>query len=268
MSGVLSGKVCVVTGSSSGIGKATAAAVLREGGSAVINSRSSEKASAVAKELDPGGRRTLAVRADVSEEADVRALFDKTAEHFGRVDVLVNNAATPMNATIEDLTLDDWHRTIQTNLTGPFLCAKAAAQIMKKHGSGVIVNVTSMAGSIGAAGRAAYTSSKHGLEGLNKVLAVELGPYGIRSVALAPGFTGSKMVDKHRAGAPSLDANALAEVNRHRETLNKARNPLGRIATYDEMAEVIVFLASDAASYVNGISVTVDGGFLANPAGP
>jgi len=258
MSGGLAGKTCVVTGSSSGIGRAVVAAVLREGGTAVVNSRSQERAEAAARELDPAGDRTLAVGADVSDPTDVGALFDAAIDRFGRVDVLVNNAGVPMNAPFLDFPLDAWRSTIETNLTGPFLCAQAAARIMQKQGGGVIVNVTSLAGSIGSPGRAAYSASKHGLEGLNKVLALELAPLGIRTVAVAPGFTGTKMNDG------SLSAEELAKINREREALQQARNPLGRSASYEEMAEVIVFLASPAASYVNGISVTVDGGYLAN----
>jgi NAD(P)-dependent dehydrogenase (short-subunit alcohol dehydrogenase family) len=247
--GELAGRVAIVTGSSDGIGLATARRLAELGAAVVINSRSQERADAVARSLCDDGLRASAVGADLGSQAGVERLIAGAIAAYGTVDVLVNNAGMPSVAPAEDLRVEDWRAVLDLNLTAPFLCAQAAGRIMLAKGKGVIVNVGSVFSRLGMRGRVAYSVSKHGLDGLTATLGVEWGPRGVRVVSVNAGYT-----------ATALVRNAMAIGSFGDDDIAR-RTPLGRLASPVEVANVIAFVVSDAASYVNATHIYVDGGW-------
>jgi 3-oxoacyl-[acyl-carrier protein] reductase len=246
----LAGRVAIVTGSSSGIGEATALELAAAGAAVVVNSRSLERAEPVAEVIGARGGQAIALAADVCDAGQVRALVDATLRELGGLDILVNNAGAGLVAPSEEMAEGDWRRVIDVDLTAPFLCAQAAARHMLGAGGGVIVNIASVLGHVAMPGRAAYASAKHGLIGLTKVLGVEWAARGVRCVAVSPGYVETELVKENmRRGAFDL-----ADIER--------RTPLGRLATAEEVARVVAFLASDAASYMTASHVLVDGGWV------
>ena len=245
----LDGKVAVVTGSSSGIGLAIARRLAELGALVVVNSRTRERATAAAATLAQEGLRVHAVAADVASPLGPHALVEETVAVHGTIDILVNNAGAPSIAPAEELSLEQWQRTLDLNLTGPFLCAQAAGRVMLAKGSGTIVNVSSILARVAIPGRLAYTVSKSGLDGLTTVLATEWGRRGIRTVSVNPGYVATPLVK----GTMATGKFSGEDVAR--------RTPLGRIAEPSEIANVVAFLVSPAASYVNGAHVFVDGGW-------
>ncbi len=229
----LGNKVALVTGAARGIGRAIASAFEREGAKVAV--------------CDLEARGDLAWRADISREEDVRALFVAVLGRLGRLDVLVNNAGVGLARPVAETTLEEWNRTIGVNLTGTFLCCREAARLMAAQRSGSIVNISSITAETGGAGRGAYGASKGGVTTLTKVLAVELAPFGVRANAIQPGPVATALAEGMH------DPRTVAEY--------KARIPLGRYASEEEIANVAVFLASDEASYVTGQALNVDGGF-------
>lgn len=249
MNGRLADKVAVVTGAGRGIGRAIALAYAREGAQVVLAGRTRDQLEAVASEA---GRNTLVQTADVCDEASVAALFEQTVAAFGRVDVLVNNAGVTFVKPTEELPLEAWLRVINTNLTGPFLCAQAAGRIMLEQGSGRIINMASLTSLAGLPMRAAYGASKGGLMALTQSLAVEWGPRGLRVNAIAPGYIRTALQD-------DLVRQGLFPADRI-----TARTPVRRMGTPEDIAGPAIFLASDEADWVNGETFVVDGGWLAN----
>jgi NAD(P)-dependent dehydrogenase (short-subunit alcohol dehydrogenase family) len=248
---VTAAPVAIVTGSTSGIGLGVAARLADDGYRVVVNGRQQPKVDAAVQQL-AGPARTLAgVAADVTDEVQVARLVDQTTARFGRLDLLVNNAGQPNVAPAEDMTAAAWRATIDIDLTAPFLCAQAAARVMLSQGSGVIINISSIFGRTGNAGRAAYVAAKHGLDGLTKALASEWSPRGIRVCGVNPAYVQTPLVD----AAMAAGGFGAAELSR--------RTPLGRLGTSDEVAALVAFLASPAAAYITGESVAVDGGWLA-----
>ncbi len=244
-------RVAIVTGSSMGIGEAIAWAYAREGARVVVHSRAAERADRVARALAEGGHEAIAVAGDVRERAAAERLVDAARERWGRLDILVNNAGTSMIGPSETLAEEGWRLTIDTNLTGAFFCAQAAARVMIPQRRGVIVNISSILGEVGLPRRAAYCASKHGLIGLTKVLGTEWARHGIRVVSLDPAYIKTPM-DERDQGTGDYTS---ADIER--------RTPLGRFGTVEEVARVAVFLASDDASYITGSCVTADGGWVA-----
>jgi 3-oxoacyl-[acyl-carrier protein] reductase len=245
-----SGKVALVTGSTSGIGRACAEELGRRGARVVVNGRSAERAETVAAELRLAGVEAAAVAGDVADPAAARRVVDGTAGTWGRLDVLVNNAGRPSVAPAAELTDEEWDAVIGLNLSAPFYCARAAAPHLFQRG-GVVVNIGSVMGHVGAPMRVAYTAAKHGLEGLTRTLAVEWAARGVRVVAVCPAYTRTPLVEEAQRRGGFDDVGIIR------------RTPLGRLAEPAEIARVVAFLASDDAAYVTGESVLVDGGWVA-----
>ena len=249
--GKLSDRVCLVTGASRGIGRAIAIEMAKEGGRIVGNATSSSSLAGLEKELREMSVDYLLVPADLSTTDGCLGLIRAVAESMGRIDVLVNNAGINIVKNIDETSLDDWEKVINVNLRAPFLCSKYASELMKKQRYGRIINLASIASFVSLPGRSAYNSSKAGILGLTRTLAVELAPYGITVNAIAPGLVETEMLRQRiTEGSIKIDA-ALKRI------------PLGRFGRPEEIARAAVFLASDDASYITGQVLVVDGGFLA-----
>lgn len=246
----LKDKVCLVTGGGSGIGRATARVFAREGARVVVADRNADAAAAVAKEL-PGA---LALAADVSKSADVRRMIDDTVARFGRLDVIVNNAGYGTFGTVVDIDEKEWDDLMAVNVRGVYLCCKYAIPAMKRTGGGTIVNVASVVASIGIRNRAAYVASKGAVAALTRAIALDHVADGIRCNAIAPGTIDTPYYDDVMARAPDKAA--------FRKGL-EARQPIGRLGTAEEMADGILFLASDESRFALGAIVTIDGGMTA-----
>jgi 3-oxoacyl-[acyl-carrier protein] reductase len=239
------GTVAVVTGAASGIGRAIAERFGAEGAHVVVNDVDEAGAEAVAQAIAASGGTALAVAADISDEAQVDRLFERTLEQFGTVDVLVNNAGlTRTERHFLEADAAWWRRIIDVNLTGAFLCSHRAARIMAGKRSGAIINMSSGGATRAHRGNAAYDAAKGGIEALTRAMALDLGPYGVRVNALVPG---------------SVDTSGLSPETKAARGVNI---PLGRVGEADELAGPAVFLASDDARYITGHCLVVDGGLL------
>ena len=244
----LAGKVALVTGAGTGIGRATAEALAKEGAKVAVNySQSRDAAQEVVREIQGAGGTAVAVQANVADEADVKAMVASVEREFGQLDVLVNNAGWSTripHAQLEDLTDEIWDKTLNTNLRGVFYCVRAAVPLLKKHPGASIVNVASVAGFNGMGSSMVYAASKGAVITMTKSLARALAP-DIRVNAVAPGFVRTRF-----ANWPST---AFDE--------GEAVTPLGRLATVDDIAAAIVFLAADALG-TTGETIIADGGII------
>lgn len=243
----LEGQVAIVTGASRGIGRAVAIALATEGAKVVVNyAKSSQAADAVVAEIKGMGSEAIALQADVAQTEQVDALFSAVLEQWGRIDILVNNAGIARDTLLIRMKLEDWQAVIDLNLTGVFLCTKAASKVMLKQRSGRIINVTSVVGEMGNAGQANYSASKAGVIGFTKTIAKEVASRGITVNAVAPGFITTDMTADLKVGEEVLKM-----------------IPLGRYGEPDEVAGLIRFLAADAAAaYITGQVINVDGGMV------
>jgi 3-oxoacyl-[acyl-carrier protein] reductase len=239
----LAGKVVVVTGAARGIGSSIALEFAKEGAKVVVNDVI--EGSSVTEKIRIMGGASVFVKADVSSLEEVEKLFSEVLEVFGRVDILVNNAGVTRDALIHKMKVEDWNIVMDVNLKGAFLCSKMAAEHMMRQSYGRIINISSVVGQMGNVGQSNYASSKAGLIGLTKALALELAPYGITVNAIAPGFTKTEMTKK----MPEKVAKRFVE-----------RTPLGRMAEPEEIAYLAVFLASDLAKFITGQVIAVNGG--------
>lgn len=242
----LTGKVAIVTGASRGIGKATALALASEGAKIIVNYASSSGAAEdVVKEITEAGGSAIALKADVSQEAEVETLFQETMNQLGRVDILVNNAGITRDTLLLRMKAEEWQAVINLNLTGVFLCTKAASKIMLKQRSGRIINITSVAGQMGNPGQANYSAAKAGVIGFTRTVAKELASRGVTVNAVAPGFIETDMTH-----------------NLKNDEILKFI-PLNRFGKPEEVAGMIRFLAADnAAAYITGQVFNVDGGMV------
>jgi NAD(P)-dependent dehydrogenase (short-subunit alcohol dehydrogenase family) len=247
--GPYNGKVAFVTGAANGIGRATALAFAREGASVVVADVSEEGNQETARLIEELGASALAVRCDVSRSEDVKAALEKAVETFGRVDFAFNNAGVeqPITAAAE-ITDEEWNRIIRINLSGVFLCMKYEISLMLKHGGGAIVNTSSGAGIKGFKGQAAYAAAKHGVIGLTKSAALDYAPQNIRINAVCPGIIATPMMDRFTGGTAVGQQRVIAQ------------EPVGRMGKPEEIAATVVWLCSDAAAFVIGHAMVVDGG--------
>lgn len=246
MAGV-TGRVAFVTGASQGIGRACALA-LAEGGAIVgLAARNEEKLAEVAKEIEAKGGQAAAFRMDVGNEDEVKAAIKAAIAHFGKIEILVNNAGITRDTLLMRMKRADWDQVMQTNLTGPYLCAQAAIGSMLKQRWGRIINITSVFGQTGQAGQANYAASKAGLIGFTMALAREVASRTITVNAVAPGYIATAMTE-------TLSDELKSKVN---EAI-----PLGRPGSDMEVAHAVKFLASEEAAYITGHVLNVNGGML------
>jgi 3-oxoacyl-[acyl-carrier protein] reductase len=248
---ILKGQIVLITGASSGIGRATAEAMAREGARVGVNYFKNQKGAEEAVEaIRKAGGEAVAIRADVTRRQEVHALVAALREQWGRIDVLVNNAGDLIaRHTLADMTEKYWDEVMDLNLKSAFLCTQAVWEEMAARKSGCIVNVSSIAGRNGGGhGVAAYAAAKGGLLAYTKAMAKELAPHGIRVNGIAPGIIATPFHE--RFTSPELMARLVANI------------PLGRAGTSEEIADVVVFLASPAARYLQGETVEVNGGIL------
>ena len=248
----MSTQVVLITAALTGIGRAAAVAFAKKGAKLVVAGRRDEAGKALVKELCSFGSEAEFINADVRKEDDVRSLVDKTVGRFGRLDVAVNNAGTEGRVgPITDQTAESYAATFDTNVLGVLLSLKHEVRVMQAQGSGSIINISSTYGHEGASGASVYVGSKHAVEGITKSVALEIAKSGIRVNAVAPGPTDTGMLTRF-TGTPEKKASLAAEV------------PMGRLGRSEELADAIVFMASDQASYITGHILNVDGGHTAN----
>jgi 3-oxoacyl-[acyl-carrier protein] reductase len=241
----LGGRVAIVTGGTRGIGAAIAASLVEHGASVVVSGRDADRLRDAVKTLEDLGGRVAGLVADAARREDAERLVDAARQQFGRLDVVVNNAAILRDTLLVRMKDDDWDDVMAVNLRGVFLMTRAAAKLMMRQRSGRIINISSTAGAMGNAGQVNYSAAKAGLHGLTKAAARELAHWGILVNAVAPGLIDTDL------SAPMPDAARQAFM---------AQVPLGRIGTAREVAEVVRFLAGDGASYITGQIFHVNGG--------
>ena len=242
---MLSGKVAIVTGASRGIGRKITLALVAQGAKVVASARNAEALDNLVAEIEGHGGEAIAVAGDVASGIDAARLIEQAVAAYGQIDILVNNAGITRDGLLLRMKDEDWDAVIDTNLKGAFLCIRAAAKVMSKQRSGRIINISSVVGEMGNAGQANYCSSKAGLLGLTKSVARELARRNITVNAITPGFIVTDMTD--------------GMTDKARESMTE-QIPLGRLGEADDVANAVIFLASEQSSYVTGQVLGVNGG--------
>ncbi len=250
----LANKVAVITGGAGGIGEATAELFSEEGAKVVILDKHLSGDS-VAARIREKRRAATFFQTDISEEAEVKRAIEATEREFGHIDILVNNAAVFVLKGL-DATEEDWHRSLDTNVIGTSLCTRYASKVMRKHGSGSIVNLSSISGFIAQPEFLTYSATKAALINMTRCMALDLASYGIRVNCVCPGTIRTAATDRHMAQTGLTEAQFLAE--------NAPLHLLNRVGTPREVAYAIMFLASDEASFITATPLLVDGGYLAH----
>ncbi len=248
----LQGKVALVTGGTSGIGRETAIQLAQAGAKVVVAGRRTEEGNAVVEEIVSAGGEAHFVQTDVTQESQVKRLVDETIQRFGRLDIAFNNAGIEQTGLVTDFTEDEYRKVFDINVLGVFLSQKYEIPAMLQSGGGSIINTSSILGHIAMPGAAIYNASKHAVEDITKTTALELAGQGIRVNAVAPGAVATDMIDRFAGDKNSENRQQLA-----------AQHPMGRLGQAKEIAAAVLYLASDAASFTTGISLPVDGGYLA-----
>lgn len=250
---MLNGKIALITGGGRGIGRAIALALAHKGVRIAVAARTAEQIEHVAAEI---GNDAIAVTCDVSDPENVTRMFKQTRERLGDVDILVNNAGIAESATLVNTTDDLWHRHLAINLSGTFYCTRAALPAMLKRKWGRVINVASIAAKTGAPYIAAYSASKHGVLGLTRSVALEVGASGITVNAICPGYVDTEMVTRGIEKITSVTGRSAEEA---RQSLEKM-SPQNRLVTAEEVAAVALLLASDEGRGINGQGINIDGG--------
>lgn len=255
----LKDRIAIVTGGAQGLGEALCYRLVEEGCFVTIADIKYEKAEEISEKITKKyGRTSMAIKCDVTNEGDVKNTVEKTVERYGKLDIMIANAGILLAYDITEFPLEDWKRVIDVNLTGYFLCAREAARIMVKQRSGVIIQINSKSGKKGSFRNCAYSASKFGGIGLTQSIALDLAPYNVRVVALCPG----DLLDSPLWRDSLYDQYAKKWGISKEEVRERylKQIPLGRACTYDDVANVVVFLASDEASYITGDAINVTGG--------
>lgn len=246
----LDGRVAVITGASRGFGKQMAEALAQAGAAVVLVARNFESLEDVRAQIARRGGRAFAFIGDVGEEADVGRLADQIRAQAGAPDILINNAGINLRKPLHEFTLEEWHGVMRTNLDGPFLCTRAFARGMIERKFGRIINMTSIMSHVSLPGRSAYSTSKFGLLGMTKALALELAPYGITVNGISPGPFATEM-NTSLMQDPSVNAGIISKI------------PLGRWGKVEDIGALALFLCSDAAGFITGADILIDGGWTA-----
>jgi 3-oxoacyl-[acyl-carrier protein] reductase len=241
----LKGKVALVTGGAQGIGKAVALMLARHGADVIVADVNLQKATETAKDVEATGRAAMAVNVDVTRLSDVEQMVESAIRQFGKIDILINNAGIARDKLILRMSEEDWDAVLDVNLKGTFHCTKAVIKHMSKQRSGKIVNIASVVGEMGNAGQANYSASKAGVIGLTKTIAREFAQRGINVNAIAPGFIQTPMTE-------ALPGKAKEELQR--------MIPMERLGQPEDVAQAVLFLVSEASSYVTGQVLNVNGG--------
>lgn len=247
-----SGKVVLVTGGTSGIGKVAAIAFAKEGAKVVLSGRREKEGLAVVEAITKAGGAATFVQADVAKEADIIRLVNQTVAKYGRLDVAFNNAGVEWMGPLAEATEAEYRRVFDINVWGVLAAMRHEIPAMLKTGGGAIVNTSSIAGHVGMAGVSVYIASKHAVEGLTRSVALEFAKQNIRVNAVAPAAIVTEMMDRFTGGEGTDQGKGLA-----------AMHPVGRMGRAEEVAEAVLYLASDAAKFTTGVSLPVDGGWLA-----
>jgi NAD(P)-dependent dehydrogenase (short-subunit alcohol dehydrogenase family) len=250
----LVGRVAVITGGASGIGRATSVLFANEGAAVVVADLNENAGHAVVSEIEKAGGRSMFVPADVTKAADCRGIVERAIEAFGKIHILFNNAGIIRRATVLDLSEEDWDHVMTVNVKSIYLLSREVIPYMQKHGGGTIINTASGWGLTGGAKAAVYCASKGAVVLLTKAMAVDHGAQNIRVNCICPGDTDTAMLRG--------EAQQLGEAQ-ERFLADAARRPLGRVGSPDEIARAALYLASDASSFVTGTALVVDGGGLA-----